>query len=390
MNNIYIINNYFDNIITLNFQNNNFKQNDLLHNFEIIDKNNILIKWHDSPEIYHTYDSYLYFSVVSDVNLKNIFKKIFLIHNDWNDSAIINLNTNKLSRIQFNDQYGDIIDLSNDNLIINWNHWGKEKYQKIDNFTYIAENSKYLINKDINLTNHQPIHIFMHICMIENWKSIFDEQIYIIKKSGLYDKCEKIHLGIVVNIINISEILNLFNDNLSDNLSNKFNILYIDSNINLYEIHTINHIKRYCNTLNHEIYILYIHTKGVRRAGNENVIISWRKMMEYFLIEKYEESIKYLDTFDTIGNNIVNMHALHYSGNFWWSKKSYIDKLPYLDLDLTHNAINTRYIAENWILSNYPNANVGVIFQDITNTHPYHRHVFDYYKDLKIIVKRYF
>jgi len=281
-----------------------------------------------------------------------------------------------------------MFDLHNDKIIIDWNYWGKEYYIKIDNYTYVKNDCKYLINNFKSCILH-PIHIFIHICMIENWQIIFDEQINTIKKSGLYEKCAKIHLGIVENI-NISNICNIFNDN-------KFDILYIDSNINLYENHTINHIKKYCENIHNEIYILYIHTKGVRKAGNDIVTKSWRKMMQYFLIEEHNEFLKYLDIYDTIGNNIVNLqcndsinkeHSLHYSGNFWWSKKSYIDNLNYIDLDLTQNAINTRYRAENWILSKSPNAKIGVIFQDITNTHPYHRYVFEYYKELKIIVKK--
>lgn len=203
---------------------------------------------------------------------------------------------------------------------------------------------------------------------------------------------EKIHLGIVGDLENLNDTI--FNDK-------KFDILYIDKRISLYEIHTINHIKSFCNNLENEAYILYIHTKGVRNAGNKKVVESWRNMMEYFLIDKYEECIKYLYLYDTLGNNIVNLHCYnkddvclnnlhtyHYSGNFWWSKKSYIDKLNFIELDLTHNSINTRFKAENWILSNYPNTNIGLLFQDHTNTHPYHRYVFDYYKKIDLLIRK--
>ena len=123
-------------------------------------------------------------------------------------------------------------------------------------------------------------------------------------------------------------------------------------------------------------------------------------MMQYFLIEKNDDCIKNLTKYDILGNNLVNLycyekdnisinklHTLHYSGNFWWSKKTYIDKLPYLMNDFTNKSINTRYRAENWICSNYPDAKIGIIFQDDTNTHPYHRYVFPYYKILKFYIK---
>ena len=41
----------------------------------------------------------------------------------------------------------------------------------------------------------------------------------------------------------------------------------------------------------------------------------------------------------------------------------------------------------NWICSNYPNAKIGIIFNDFTNIHPYHRYVFDYYKKIYFSVK---
>lgn len=436
MNKIYIIEkNYFlegSNInysndggfeIILNFENNTFEKDNLLYKYDIIDRDKILIYWDSrreniikEPKIYYTSDSYLYFL---DITFKNTIKKIFLLNSEWNDQAIIDLDKMTLRRIKHNDQFGIISfgilrlaslesnqetdDLSipsthhDSILIIDWDYWGKERYYKIDNYTYIQEKNIEIIRLDQSKYDGGfhvpiPIHIFIHICMIENWKEIFLQQIQTIKNTGLYQHVTKIHLGI------LGDIHNIINDNILND--DKFDILYIDKRVTLYEIHTLNHIKSFCDNIDHEIYILYIHTKGVRKAGNENVILSWRKMMEYFLIEKYNECLKYLDIYDTLGNNMINLccydkeqiainnkHTYHYSGNFWWSKKSYIDKLNYINLDLTKDSINTRYRAENWILSRYPDANIGVIFQDDTNTHPYHRYIFDYYKELKFIVK---
>lgn len=408
MNKIYIINNNFDFEINLNFKNNTFEilnkiiepsieENTLKevdNYFEIIDKDKIkLTRSNNITEIYYTIDSYLYYS---NFDLQRKISKIFLINSEWNDQALLNFDTNILKRIKNNEQHGNFI-FEIDKIIINWNYWGTEIYIKYDEYTYIKENymeeNQLLVNSSLN-----PIHIFIHIALINDWKDILLDQIETIKNSGLYDKCEKIHLGILGNISTFrNEILEyeIFNDI-------KFNILYVDNRLNLYEIHTINHIKSFCDTnIDDEIYILYIHTKGVRKAGNENVTKSWRKMMEYFLIEKYNNCIENLHYFDTIGNNIVNLyctnkdeisinnnHTYHYSGNFWWSKKSYINKLNYIPLDLTNNSNLTRYRAENWILSHFPDTKIGFILQDDTNTHPYHRYVFEYYKGFNILIKK--
>ena len=386
MNKIYIINDFLNCEILLNFKDNSFINNDNLYSFNFIDHDKILISWENNEQLLYTDDSYLYFF---DLNLKHLFKKIFLIHSEWEDQAIINLNDYSLCRVEHKNQYGNFR-FENNILIIYWNFWGEEKYYKKDDFTYI-QIDYHIINFEDN-KNNIPIHIFIHICLIANWEEVFNEQIKTIKNSGLYNIAEKIHLGILGDIKKL--------DNSSIFLDDKFDILYIDKRLSLYEIHTINHIKSFCDNIDQEVYILYIHTKGVRNVGNKDVIKSWRNMMEYFLIEKYQECIKYLSVFDTLGNNIVNshcynkddvyineLHTCHYSGNFWWSKKTYIDKLNFINLDLTHNSINTRFKAENWILSSYPNMNIGILFQDNTNTHPYHRYVFDYYKKIDLVVR---
>jgi len=382
MNKIYIINHEDEYEVNLDFNNNTFQYNSIIYSFHIESKDKIVI----NNEVYYTEDSYLYYL---DMTLKDKIKKIYIIHNEWNDQIIMNMDKKILKRLKYNNEYGNFL-LENEKLIIDWNYWGKEVFIKQDDYTYIKED--YMKQNDYTYINTVPIHIFMHVCMIENWEVIMNDQINTIKTSGLYDICQKIHIGLLGDINNIHKTI--FKDD-------KFDILYIDSRIDLYETNTINFIKYFCSKLNDEAHILYIHTKGVRRAGNDNVTISWRKMMEYFLIEKYQYCIDNLSFYDTIGNNVINSycydmdkiavnknHTYHYSGNFWWSKKSYIDKLLFIDIDLSINSVNTRYIAENWILSKYPDAIVGILFQDNTNTHPYHRYVFDYYKKMDIIVKR--
>ena len=242
------------------------------------------------------------------------------------------------------------------------------------------------------LKSSVPIYIFIHICTIENWKEIFEDQIKYLKISGLYEESTYIYIGILGDLD-----LSYFSS------YPKLTILYYDINVELYEIPMINHIANISKKSSVEINILYIHTKGVRRAGNDKVIWSWRKMMEYFLIINYKLCIENLEYYDTLGCNaidelcenidnvVVNKdknHTYHYSGNFWWSKKSYIEKLPFLQIDMSDKAFITRYKAENWILSEYPNGKFGILFQDDTNIHPYHRYVFEYYKDLKIIITK--
>jgi len=416
MNEIYIINKIINSKFILNFKNNKIykynnlckNENDLIqkelelnilcYNFEILNKNELnIIYSNNESEIFYTNDSYIYILNELYEIYKNIYLKLFLINDNWNDQIILNLDKKNIFRIKHDDQNGDIIEYNDTKLIINWERWGSEIFIKIDDKKYVKEYSKYhnkLLNNpsfDLNLNLPLiPIYIFIHICTIENWKEIYEDQINNLKKSGLYDLSTKIFIGILGNT-DLSYFL----------LDSKITILYYDINIEIYEIPMINHILKICKNETHEINILYIHTKGVRKAGNDNVIYSWRKMMEYFLIENYKYCIKNLEYYDTLGCNAINdfcvdidivsvqknkTHACHYSGNFWWSKKSYIEKLPYLEVDLSNKSNLTRFRAENWILSEYPNGKFGLLFQDSTNIHPYHRYVFEYYKDLRLII----
>ena len=75
--------------------------------------------------------------------------------------------------------------------------------------------------------------------------------------------------------------------------------------------------------------------------------------MLYFLVEKHEECIHQLNEgYDTVGCNYHlsrHQHPDHYSGNFWWSKSSYINKLHLLD----ETNVDKSY-AEFWLFTSKP------------------------------------
>lgn len=76
-------------------------------------------------------------------------------------------------------------------------------------------------------------------------------------------------------------------------------------------------------------------------------------MMLYFLVEKYDECINQLNkNYDTVGCNYLfatHAYPMHYSGNFWWSKSSYINKLHLLD----ETNVDKEY-AEFWLFIKNP------------------------------------
>jgi hypothetical protein len=156
-------------------------------------------------------------------------------------------------------------------------------------------------------------YIYIHVCCINNWKEIFGKLLSDIRRSGLYDKTTKIRVNILTNVSD----LDIFNDA-------KIEILGISTNLNAYEISTLNLL--YEASFKEEFKALYLHTKGVKHNGTNPNVTDWVKYMSYFNIDKHSECLDYLDTYDAVG---VNLHKepVHFSGNFWWSKSEHIRKL---------------------------------------------------------------
>lgn len=201
--------------------------------------------------------------------------------------------------------------------------------------------------------------IFFHIATINHYQKIVDEIINLIIDSGLINDVDKINIGIVGNgFVDLP-------------INNKINILYQDSNLELFEFKTLNLLKGFARE-NESYNILYIHTKGTN--SDTKPINDWRKYMLYFLVEKYNECFKILENFDTCGVDLRKNPTLHYSGNFWWANSNHIKNLPeFKDMGVI---LSERHKAEFWIClfgKHYSMWDCGI---DV-----YQRHLFEYPKN---------
>jgi hypothetical protein len=163
------------------------------------------------------------------------------------------------------------------------------------------------------------IYVYIHVCCINNWKSIFLKLYSNIKNSGLID----IIKGIKCNILSTNNDDVLFFKDLD-----KVEIIGLYNDLNLYETPTINLLHEHA--LIEDFYVLYIHTKGVKYNDTSENIKDWVNFLTYFNIQKHTECINYLLEYDAVGVNLYSnppIYPTHYSGNFWWSKSDYIRKL---------------------------------------------------------------
>lgn len=168
--------------------------------------------------------------------------------------------------------------------------------------------------------NNIPIYIYIHVCTINNWKERLKDHLFKIKDSGLYDIVDEIRLSILGN----------YDKNNSLFIDDKIKIVAHADNIKLYETFTLNKILE--DSINENFIFLYIHTKGLyyRHQHNNPLLYDnislWIDYLCFFNMYKYKDCLNYLynDNYDTVGVNLLNKPTLHYSGNFWWSKSSFI------------------------------------------------------------------
>ena len=201
--------------------------------------------------------------------------------------------------------------------------------------------------------NHKTkskIAIFYHLHQgVGDWKKLFEEQIFALQHSGLYDKADYIHIG-----INGYEPLPY--------KMNKINRVKVNERFDL-EADTLYDMWKFCKA-NPDYNILYFHAKGVSRSDPEPIktnVTLWRKYLEHFNFFRWQDCMTLLKYHDTVGTEWENEariaesteRAPCYAGNFWWAKASYINKL---DPDFLYvNNDWPRWQAEFWIGTKNPN-----------------------------------
>jgi len=190
--------------------------------------------------------------------------------------------------------------------------------------------------------------IFIHIALLDGWYDRLTMYLLLIKSSGLLSKIENIYLCFIGDL----EIDKLY---FTHDILNKIIIKNVDTCLTLFEVPTQKILYDFCCD-NKDYNVMYIHTKGVGKEINL-CIEDWIHYMLYFLVEKHEDVINKLIDFDTVGVDLREEPVLHYSGNFWWAKSSYISSLPdpilFKNINNYPNPLNSeRHNQEFWICFN--------------------------------------
>lgn len=127
----------------------------------------------------------------------------------------------------------------------------------------------------------------------------------------------------------------------------------------IYEGHALDHLYRMCDVSN--INVLYFHSKGM--TSNSPSVACWREVLHHHLIQDWPTCVGMLDQYDVVGVKDKRSIDKVMSGNFWWSKSSYIQTLlPPLqsqhyvhDQNMVPDGTAYRYAFEGWVMSGNPN-----------------------------------
>lgn len=201
---------------------------------------------------------------------------------------------------------------------------------------------------------NNDIYIFSHNYLVGDWETIVKDQLGLLLTSKLYGNSTKIYYCVFCYEENAyKKFLNLV---VQHDPLNKIEIIRHEEN--KFELSTLKLLQKKANECQEEAFFLYFHTKGLTTVKNHRYLglpdsdllknaISWRKCLEYFNIEKWKTCVEVLPDYDVVGAMYVcnggPIYNNFYSGNFWWSKTSYLNKLPIIDVD------SERIEAEIWI-----------------------------------------
>lgn len=202
---------------------------------------------------------------------------------------------------------------------------------------------RIVFSKKMKIHQEEKIYIFSHNYLINNWYDIIDRQLFLIFRSKLYDKADKIFYHYFSNNdIDIEKFNNLI---LKYDVDNKISTIRIQS---FNQSETFNHMKNFCDELETDGLILYYRNKDVELDTIPLNIKILNCISEEYIIENWEIRIKELKNSDIITSYMIidpqNLYSYLPIGTFWLKTNfiKRIDKKPYDYLDIPE-----RFISDN-------------------------------------------
>lgn len=194
------------------------------------------------------------------------------------------------------------------------------------------------------------VYVYYHIYAIDGVVELIKQQIKLIQTYFTFEYKLNVGISLSTNDYDISEILSVL----------PVVPRYVGPNAQ--EFRTLELIKKDSHIFEDSDLIFAFHTKGITSTKlyphqREN-IISWRKVMEYFNIEKVDYVFHILNNTNHNTYGCLYVSYLYndiphrfYAGNFWWGKGSYIKTLKMDDIreeDRMDAEVRVIQSGDNW------------------------------------------
>ena len=118
-----------------------------------------------------------------------------------------------------------------------------------------------------------------------------------------------------------------------------------------------------------------MHSKGVTRNGKG--FTDWRILCDYFTMSKWKLNIELLKENDCVGINLLKYPKLHFSGNFWWSKSEYLNKLE--------EPINNKRLSPEMYICDHPEVKAICHYNKYSYNVPHDKSLYDKLSDEELI-----
>lgn len=231
------------------------------------------------------------------------------------------------------------------------------------------------------------INVYYHVYLTDNpavWSGIVREQLECMKDAYLLNHINNIEFIVISqNDSRIQTFIN-FCELFETSAKRTYNIIQNPYSNDTEMIRNINNDatvtenitmrKIFDDSKDTDCCVLYLHTKGITSTinylekGDVNTYMRyhyWRQYLNWGTLTKWTRCLNdIVDKHDVSGINYRDTPCPHYSGNFWWSKSSYIRTLPdpstlswWYSLKQKSNdqwlkTVGNRFRDEMWVCSN--------------------------------------
>jgi len=164
---------------------------------------------------------------------------------------------------------------------------------------------------------------YINVCQKGDWRKPFDMIMEAVKRNGLYEETYEIRLVVL-------------NDNIMWEHDSRFEdpkiVIVGHKPTSTYERHALVHMANYARTDAQTAY-WYAHTKGSSHSESGNVelqhnITKWIEWMCHWNFIEWRNALEKLQTHDVYGCEYHDIPTKHFSGNFHWTNRDYLIRLP--------------------------------------------------------------